>query len=71
MRLVGSSFCTVPHRINDGILYLPIKDISYFVERVMVHPLADDGYVALIRKMCMHFGIKFWGRSKIYEFKGM
>ena len=71
MRLVGSSFCTVPHRIYDGILYLPIKDISYFVERVMVHPLADDGYVALIRKMCMHFGIKFWGRSKIYEFKGM
>lgn len=69
LRLVGSSFCEVSHRCNNGVMYLPINDISYFIERVMVHPLADDGYVALIEKMCRHFGIKFWGRSKIYEFK--
>ena len=71
IRLVGSHFCEVPHRIKDGILYLPIKNISDFSENVMVHPLADDGYVALIEKMCAHFGVRFWGKSKIYEFKGM
>lgn len=71
MRLVGISPFEGPHRINNGILYLPIENISDFVERVMVHPLADDGYVALIKEMCAHFGINFWGRSKIYEFKGM
>ena len=69
MRLVGTSFYNVPHRLGQGIVYLPIEDISDFVERVMVHPLADDGYVNLIKKMCNHFGIQFWGRSKIYEFK--
>lgn len=71
MRLVGISPFEEPHRFNSGILYLPIENISDFVERVMVHPLADDEYVALIKKMCLHFGIKFWGRSKVYEFKGM
>ena len=69
MRLVGASFYDVPHRLGQGIVYLPIGDISDFVERVMAHPLADDGYVNLIKKMCSHFGIQFWGRSKIYEFK--
>ena len=71
MRLVGSALYAPPDKVKDGILYLPIQNISDFIEGVMVHPLAEDRYVALIRKMCMHFGIKFWGRSKIYEFKGM
>ena len=69
LRLIGGSFDDSPHRMGDGIVYLPIADISNFVERVMVHPLADDGYVSLIEKICQHFGIQFWGRSKIYEFK--
>lgn len=69
LRLIGGSFDGSPHRMVNGIVYLPIEDISNFVERVMVHPLADDGYVDLIKKICQHFGIQFWGRSKIYEFK--
>lgn len=69
LRLIGGSFDDSPHRMGEGIVYLPIADISNFVERVMVHPLADDGYVSLIEKICQHFGIQFWGRSKIYEFK--
>ena len=69
LRLIGGSFDDSPHRMGDGIVYLPIADISNFVERVMVHPLADDGYVSLIEKICQYFGIQFWGRSKIYEFK--
>lgn len=69
LRLIGGSFDGGSHRMGNGIVYLPIEDISNFVERVMVHPSADDGYVDLIKKICQHFGIQFWGRSKIYEFK--
>lgn len=70
MRLIGSFFGDVPYRCDNGLVYLPVHDISGFMETVMVHPLADDGYVRLIEKMCHHFGIHFGGRSKIYEFLG-
>ncbi len=47
----------------------PVPSLSDFISGVMVHPLADERYTLLIRKMCREFGLVFLGRSRIYEMK--
>ena len=44
-------------------------DISEFLEGVMVHPLAPQWYVDIIRDICQSKKIKFDGQSEIYTLK--
>lgn len=44
-------------------------DISEFLEGVMVHPLAPQWYVDIIRNICQSKKIKFDGQSEIYTLK--
>lgn len=44
-------------------------DISEFLEGVMVHPLAPQWYVDIIRDICKSKKIKFDGQSQIYTLK--
>lgn len=44
-------------------------DISEFLEGVMVHPLAPQWYVDIIRDICETRKIKFDGQSEIYILK--
>lgn len=46
-----------------------IPSLSSFVDGVLVHPLASDEYVRLVKKICDHFGVTFSGKSQIYEMK--
>lgn len=50
-------------RIEDA------RDISEFLEGVMVHPLAPQWYVDIIRDICQLKNIKFDGQSEIYRLK--
>ncbi len=54
---------------QDGLFRVPNLDLSKLIKSVMVHPLASDEYVTLIKFLCDMFHIPFEGRSKIYTFK--
>ena len=54
---------------ESGVLKYPIEDVSSFFEGIIIHPLASEDYVSLVEKICEHFGIPFWGKSRIYEFE--
>lgn len=56
-------------RIGDNIRIEDAGDISEFLEGVMVHPLAPQWYVDIIRDICQLKKIKFDGQSKIYKLK--
>ena len=44
-------------------------DLSEFLEGVMVHPLAQQWYVDIVRDICQSKNIKFDGQSTIYKLK--
>ena len=44
-------------------------DLSEFLEGVMVHPLAKQWYVDIVRDICQSKNIKFEGQSTIYKLK--
>ena len=50
-------------------LSFKIPSLSDFIDGVMVHPQAEERYVRLIKQICEHFGVKFIGKSQIYEMK--
>lgn len=54
---------------NKQIYYHPITAFEEFIDGVMVHPLANKEYVALIEMLCKQFNIPFWGQSEIYNFR--
>ncbi len=56
-------------RIGDNIRIEDARDISEFLEGVMVHPLAPQWYVDIIRDICQLKNIKFDGQSTIYKLK--
>lgn len=47
--------------------YVGIKDLSKYILGVKVNPFAEDWYVALIENLCEEYGLKFYGRSKLYK----
>lgn len=57
--------------LNIGKNSKKVKDISYahipnFIEGVMVHPLAPDWYVEVVKEYCQRNGISFEGKSELY-----
>lgn len=70
LRIVANSHSKKVIRYDEvnKIIYFRIDDLAYYIENVIVNPLASDGYTRLIKNMCKHFGIRFGGRSKVYEF---
>ena len=57
--------------INTGVESKITQDVSYehipsFIEGVMVHPLAPDWYVDVVREYCMRNNIPFDGKSELY-----
>ena len=57
-----------PQHAETNFLPYHIDDLNTFIKGIMVHPLASDSYVSLIKKMCNSFNVKFLGKSKIYDF---
>lgn len=58
------------NRIGDNIVRIEeAGDISEFLEGVMVHPVAPQWYVDIVRDLCQFKGIKFDGQSEIYTLK--
>lgn len=58
------------NRIGDNSVRIEdAGDISEFLEGVMVHPLAPQWYVDIIRDICRSKKIKFDGQSEIYALK--
>ncbi len=56
---------------EEGIIYRDIPSLSDFICEVLVHPLADDEYVEVIKLLCEHFNICCAGRSTIYIFQSL
>ena len=58
--------------LNIGDMCKETKEISYahipdFIEGVMVHPLAPDWYVEVVKEFCKRNNIPFEGKSKLYS----
>ena len=58
--------------LNIGKKRKNTKEISYahipnFIEGVMVHPLAPDWYVEVVREFCKRNNIPFEGKSNLYS----
>lgn len=62
-RINWKGICDNNVRIEDA------GDISEFLEGVMVHPVAPQWYVDIIRDICQSKNIKFDGQSEIYTLK--
>lgn len=56
---------------KTGLLKYSIPRLEQFLDGVMVHPQADQSYVALVELLCDHFSVPFLGRSNIYEFTSL
>lgn len=54
---------------ENDIIIEDAGNISEYIESVMVHPLAQDWYVEIIKDICAAKKIKFEGKSKIYMIK--
>lgn len=42
-----------------------------FIQGVMVYPAARDRHVKLIEEICDHFGLRFLGKSNLYNFRAL
>lgn len=52
---------------DDEIFTCKIPSLPEFIDGVMVHPLANDSYVSMIKLLCEQFGLVFMGKSTIYD----
>lgn len=48
-------------------LYMEVQSLPDYIEGVRVHPQAQDWYVDLIQKICKEYGIKYSGKSDLYQ----
>lgn len=56
-------------RGGDKICEVGISNPSEFIDSVMLHPQAEDWVDETVAKYCSLNGIKYLGRSKLYEFE--
>lgn len=54
---------------NEGTMKYEIRNISAFITGVMVHPLATAEYAKVIEMLCSNYGLKYLGKSKVYDFE--
>lgn len=64
-RLIGTEY----YNGKDGLLRIQIPIINELISGVMIHPAADDYYVELVRRICDQLGLKYYGKSEIYDFQ--
>lgn len=59
------------HMINlsSKFCIYKIPSLHGFIDGVLVHPLAEEGYVKLVERVCDHFNVPLLGKSQIYELK--
>lgn len=59
--------------LNEGDKRKETKNISYahipdFIDGILVHPLAPDWYVEVVREFCSRNNIPFEGQSELYTY---
>lgn len=48
-------------------LEISFADIPNFIDSILVHPLAPDWYVDIVREYCVRNNVPFDGRSQLYD----
>ena len=48
-------------------LEISFADIPNFIDSILVHPLAPDWYVDIVREYCARNNVLFDGRSQLYD----
>lgn len=48
-------------------IFLGVRSLADYIQGVRVHPLANERYVLLVKRLCEEYGLSFLGKSDLYS----